>query len=108
MALYKYKSLGNRPVQEGTAEESSQKFRLLRVLKGSQTSQVVCQLEVVSLAEPEDYEAVSYSWGQQHETWKWILVDGFYLTISEVSFNILKRRRSDRKDRLVWIESDLH
>jgi hypothetical protein len=79
-------------------------IRIIRLQKGSESSALVCSLEVVSLDEDPFYETLSYVWGDATNTQP-ISVDGvvFNATVNLVDF--LRCLRSTSEDRALWADA---
>jgi hypothetical protein len=80
-------------------------IRLLRILPDNHSAMVSCEFVDIPLemAKARLYEAVSYVWGDENDRSQ-ILVDGMVLSITTSAYKVIHRRRSRRKERLIWID----
>ena len=77
--------------------------RLLRLLPAGPSEEIRCEFAVAPLKYIEPYEAISYVWGDPTQQRR-ILVDGKALLVTASAHDILRRRRSRFRARLVWID----
>ena len=95
---YQYNDLHNAdPASKGT-------FRVLRILRGDPGQEVFCQLETVPSPETVPFEAISYVWGAPPHPRADINIDYQTLAITKTAYDIITRRRSSYRDRLIWID----
>ncbi|KAM7195816.1 Heterokaryon incompatibility protein (HET) domain containing protein [Rhypophila sp. PSN 637] len=79
-------------------------FRLLRIPKRQPSeSRIHCQFIVVPLASAPPYEAVSYVWGSPTKD-KFISVNNTDLAITSSAYEIIQRRHSFWRERVIWID----
>ena len=84
----------------------SRHIRLIKIHRGRGSQEIRCEfvtIRPVSMSTNEPYEAVSYVWGDPTPS-KRIFIDGKSLWITESAYNVLLRRRSMWRDRLIWID----
>ena len=77
--------------------------RLLRLLPAGSSEEIRCEFAVAPLKYIEPYEAISYVWGDPTQQRR-IVVDGKTLLVTVSAYDILHRRRSRFRARLVWID----
>ncbi|KAL7909399.1 heterokaryon incompatibility domain-containing protein [Trichoderma velutinum] len=82
-------------------------IRLLRLLSGSGSDQIVCEIIEAWLYSEEDllpYEALSYTWGSA-EAPQNIIVNGKLLAVTENLYEALQQLRYRNKERLLWVDA---
>lgn len=78
-------------------------IRLLKILPGKPSDAIQCQFVPTPLTWAEQYEAVSYVWGNSPER-NQILVNDEVFSVTESAYRIIHDRRSRLHERLVWID----
>jgi hypothetical protein len=86
-----------------TAIHSTDRIRLLKIGRKRPFQEMECQLVEIGLSESDEYEAVSYVWGDPARVQS-ILVDSRRLPITKSAYDILRRRWSTGRERLIWID----
>jgi hypothetical protein len=77
-------------------------IRILDLLPGKEEDEVECELRVVTLG-AEEYEAVSYVWGDLLQG-KIIKVDGIEQAVTESLYTALHRLRNSDSKRFLWVD----
>jgi hypothetical protein len=85
------------------AIHSTDRIRLLKIGRKRPFQEMECQLVEIGLSESDEYEAVSYVWGDPARVQS-ILVDSRRLPITKSAYDILRRRWSTGHERLIWID----
>lgn len=79
-------------------------FRILKLLKGTGTMPIICDISVESLDDNPFYEALSYVWGDDKIT-KDIIVRGVTISVTVNLFEFLSVLRSPTTDKPVWADA---
>lgn len=82
-------------------------IRLVRLLPGSDSDQITCELFQAFLNQEDDiipYEALSYTWGSA-EAPKHIIVNGKILVVTKNLHQALQQLRREVHDRILWIDA---
>ncbi|TVY80786.1 Heterokaryon incompatibility protein 6 OR allele [Lachnellula suecica] len=79
-------------------------IRLLSIQPGKGSSEITCRLLTVSLAESPDYEALSYTWGNNYKS-KHIRYEENLLPVTSNLHSALQRLRHVDKPRLLWADA---
>ncbi|PMD12162.1 HET-domain-containing protein, partial [Hyaloscypha hepaticicola] len=79
------------------------RIRLLKIGRKRPFQEMECQLVEIGLSESDEHEAVSYVWGDPARV-QFILVDDRRLPITKSAYDILRRRWSTGRERLIWID----
>ncbi|KAJ9604371.1 hypothetical protein H2200_011205 [Cladophialophora chaetospira] len=97
MPCYKYEPL----------DLSKRSIRLVRLLKGKSTDDIVCEIFHTWLFQeggPIPYEALSYTWGSIERKAN-ITVNSFSLPITENLHEALRHLRIGAEDRILWVDA---
>ncbi|KAK0711732.1 heterokaryon incompatibility protein-domain-containing protein [Lasiosphaeris hirsuta] len=87
------------PFSDATSE-----IRLLTVQPAAKPAAPIrCQLSVVDLAHPGDYEGLSYHWGEVTDDY--ISVNGRKILVGGNLFNALKHLRYRDRPRVLWVDA---
>jgi hypothetical protein len=78
-------------------------IRLLRIPRKVPFQMLQCRFEYVEIGLSEEFEAISYVWGNPART-RSIFVDGGRLDITKSAYDIIHRRQSAWHDQLIWID----
>lgn len=92
-ANYHYKSL-----------ESPSSIRLVRLCGGRRTDGIVCDIFHTALERLDEFEALSYTWGDG-ANFKTISTPEGRLNITENCYSALEDLRHEAKDRILWIDA---
>ncbi|EHK16860.1 uncharacterized protein TRIVIDRAFT_132850, partial [Trichoderma virens Gv29-8] len=82
-------------------------IRLLRLLPGSGSEQILCEIIEAWLYPEENllpYEALSYTWGSA-EAPENITVNGKLLAVTENLYKALQQLRHDNQERILWVDA---
>ncbi|KAM0462344.1 hypothetical protein ACHAPV_003818 [Trichoderma viride] len=82
-------------------------IRLVRLLPGSDSDQITCELFQAFLNQEDEiipYEALSYTWGSA-EAPKHIIVNGKILAVTKNLHQALQQLRGKVQDRILWIDA---
>jgi Heterokaryon incompatibility protein (HET) len=79
-------------------------IRVLMLHPGNWNDDISCDLQIVSLAKPITYEAISYSWGEDKERHKIRCGQGF-MEIRHNLFSALRQFRHVSKSRIFWADA---
>jgi hypothetical protein len=101
---YRYKSLNvsRGGIQRGG--KSTQKIRLLKLLRRKLFTKMECKLIIVNVNDAPPYEAISYTWGNEKPSIE-IIVDNATLKVTPAVSEILEYRHSFIGTKLFWIDS---
>jgi hypothetical protein len=84
-------------------------MRILTVNPGSKEAQLTCSLDVCVRGDPEEYDALSYVWGDEDASKKlYIRHEGTlnrYVMVTPNLLTIIKTMRSDSSPRRIWIDA---
>ncbi|KAH8596886.1 heterokaryon incompatibility protein-domain-containing protein [Bisporella sp. PMI_857] len=81
------------------------KFRLLKLLQGSPTDEIKCELIASSSnSTSQKYVAISYAWGNPTTTHQ-IQCDGKELGVTANVIDLLKNIRHSNEDKVIWIDA---
>ncbi|PNP53987.1 hypothetical protein THARTR1_05674 [Trichoderma harzianum] len=82
-------------------------IRLLRLLPGSASEQISCEIIQAWLSPEEDvllYEALSYTWGSAKASEN-ITVNGKLLAVTENLYKALQQLRYPNQERVLWVDA---
>ncbi|RBA15907.1 hypothetical protein FPRO05_12128 [Fusarium proliferatum] len=85
-------------------DSSRREIRLLRLFAGSGTGSVKCELYTTSLDCPDEYEALSYVWGNPKDC-RSITIDGKEKDITKNLESALRHLRHRNRPRTVWADA---
>jgi hypothetical protein len=88
----------------GNLDRSKHQIRLLRLLPGHGSDDILCRLFTASLDESNDFEALSYVWGSQANPVQ-IVVDGENKVVTSNLASALHYLRNDEKERVMWVDA---
>ncbi len=83
---------------------AERQIRHIRLLPGTKSANVECELLVARLDNCEPFEALSYVWGQAGDTFP-ITVDGATMWVTKNLHQALYQLRYPDKQRLLWIDA---
>ncbi|KAF2964103.1 hypothetical protein GQX73_g9476 [Xylaria multiplex] len=86
------------------SETSQAEFRLLKVLPGKGSEKLCCELIYSPIANPPEYEALSYCWGSATLVTE-VQCDGIPITISANLAAALQIFRRERSSRMLWVDA---
>ncbi|KAJ1327037.1 protein SERAC1 [Microdochium nivale] len=78
-------------------------FRILRLLPGHSTTQIVCQTYTHRLDEPPHYVALSYVWGEEHPLHT-IIMNGFTVAVRPSLYYALRNQRLQQSNAMIWVD----
>ena len=78
-------------------------IRLLKLRPGSWNDDICCELEVTSLDEQPEYEALSYAWDDGQNSRR-ISLDNQLFTICTALESALRRLRHSDRPRILWVD----
>lgn len=81
-----------------------QETRILKLQRGTWKDDIVCQLDIVSLDEEPEFEAVSYYWGDFNKK-RPIEINGQRLEVSVNLEHALRLFRKPDEDRALWADA---
>ena len=93
--------LGIKTYQYSPLHESE--FRLINILPKT-TSKIKCEIRHYSLANPPEYIAISYAWGDADDTEK-IILEGATIPVTVSLHGALRALREKNKNLLVWVDA---
>lgn len=82
---------------------SGDKIRILDLLPGNDDNNIHCILRTVGLGDGEQYQALSYIWGDRTNL-RAVKVSGSTVEVTEALFAALKRLRSQSAIRSLWVD----
>lgn len=85
-------------------DKSRGQIRLLHLLPGDVDDEICCTLEVVSLDDVPDYEALSYVWGSPNQLTH-IKFDGHTFQVRKNLRRALTGIRRVYSERVVWVDA---
>ena len=88
----------------GTLSLAQDEIRLIRLLRGSWTDDIRCELVYDTLTKVRPYHAVSYVWGSPKKT-KTIFVDTHAFAVTVNLESTLRHLRSQTQNTLLWIDA---
>lgn len=109
MSLHLDRRLGSVLYAHISIQPEKRNFRLLRILAGSGSQIISCELYQASLEDPPPYKALSYAWvngiaiSQPLETL--IQCNGVHMRVSANLFAALRRLRSNQRPVEIWVDS---
>lgn len=83
---------------------TNQEIRLLLVAPGSWGSDLVCELHHASLGLRPEYEALSYTWGDENKR-RDIVIDGFRASVTVNLEVALRHLRLESEPRVLWADA---
>lgn len=83
---------------------SRREIRLLRLMAGSVSDKIQCELFVISLDDPIKFEALSYAWGDAHDTLS-ITLEGQLRSATRNLESALRNLRYSFQDRKLWVDA---
>ncbi|KAJ4294905.1 hypothetical protein N0V88_005144 [Collariella sp. IMI 366227] len=81
---------------------ANREIRLLHLKSGTETDELQCHLQVVSLDSNPSYEALSYCWGRSTAN---ILVNDKYVSVPANLQDALRRFRCATEERILWADA---
>ncbi|GAP87252.1 putative heterokaryon incompatibility protein [Rosellinia necatrix] len=85
-------------------DQSKHQVRLLRLLPGHGSESVHCELFIMSLDEPSEFEALSYVWGSEEDPVQ-IVLGGQVKSVTRNLGSALHHLRNDEKERVLWVDA---
>ncbi|EAT79754.2 hypothetical protein SNOG_12954 [Parastagonospora nodorum SN15] len=82
---------------------TQREIRVLDLLPGNTGDQIECKVRIISLDGKEQYEALSYVWGER-STPKEIVASGQNVSVTENLYAALERLRNPQQIRTIWID----
>src|SRR5271163_4471548 len=78
--------------------------RLMRIHPGSFEDDIHADLFEINLNKPPEYEALSYTWGNETGL-EPVYINGYHVLIRRNLFNFLRRLRYDDEPRVIWVDA---
>lgn len=85
-------------------DPAKRQIRVVTLLPGKWTEELKCELSVVSLENPPEYEALSYVWGEVLGRIPIRLRDQIFLVTGNLHM-ALRRLRHAHQSRVLWIDA---
>src|SRR5450432_1219872 len=82
----------------------NEEIRLISLSPGKWNDAIECDISIVSLKEYPTYEALSYVWAAVPGKSR-IFLNGYIVEVSTNLFMALRRLRSKRDSRIIWIDA---
>ncbi|PMD25409.1 HET-domain-containing protein [Hyaloscypha hepaticicola] len=83
---------------------TSDQIRLLRIEPGNDNDPIICSLEYTNLASPQEYEALSYTWGSP-EPPRYVCCEGRQVKVTKNLYDAICQFRSLTSERMLWADA---
>lgn len=87
-----------------TLDPNRRHIRLLYLSPSDETDIIRCRLQIVSLDDGPEFEALSYAWGDDNNP-RAIELDGQPVQVTQNLYGALKHLRLDENERTLWIDA---